>query len=31
LDQMKLLMMLGETEQALEEVRGYGLEESGGP
>jgi hydrogenase expression/formation protein HypC len=31
LEQMNLLMMLGETEQAMEEVRGYGLEENGGP
>jgi hydrogenase expression/formation protein HypC len=31
LEQMHLLTMLGETEQALEEVRGYGLEESRGP
>jgi hydrogenase expression/formation protein HypC len=31
LEQMNLLMMLGETEQAMEEVRGYGLEESRGP
>ena len=28
LDQMNTLKMLGETEQAMEEVRGYGLEES---
>ena len=28
LDQMNTLRMLGETEQAMEEVRGYGLEES---
>jgi len=27
LDQIRMLNMLGETEQALEEVRGYGLEE----
>jgi hydrogenase expression/formation protein HypC len=27
LDQMNTLRMLGETEQAMEEVRGYGLEE----
>ena len=27
LDQMRTLMMLGETEAAMEEVRGYGLEE----
>lgn len=26
-EQMNLLMMLGETEQAIEEVRGYGLED----
>ena len=26
-EQMRLLMALGETEQAMEEVRGYGLEE----
>ena len=31
LEQMNVLMMLGETEQAMEEVRGYGLEESRGP
>jgi hydrogenase expression/formation protein HypC len=31
LEQMNLLMMLGEREQAMEEVRGYGLEENGGP
>jgi len=31
LEQMQLLTMLGEAEQAIEEVRGYGLEESGGP
>jgi hydrogenase expression/formation protein HypC len=31
LEQVHLLMMLGETEQAMEEVRGYGFEESGGP
>jgi hydrogenase expression/formation protein HypC len=30
-EQMNLLMMLGETEQAIEEVRGYGLEESAAP
>ena len=29
MEQMHLLHMLGETEQAIEEVRGYGLEESG--
>ncbi len=28
MEQMHLLHMLGETEQAIEEVRGYGLEES---
>ena len=28
LDQMNTLKMLGETEQAMEEVRGYGVEES---
>jgi len=27
IDQMQTLMMLGETEQAMQEVRGYGLEE----
>ena len=27
-EQMRLLTMLGETEQAMEEVRGYGMEES---
>lgn len=27
LDQMRILMMLGETEAAMEEVRGYGLGE----
>lgn len=27
-EQMRLLSMLGETEQAMQEVRGYGLEES---
>jgi hydrogenase expression/formation protein HypC len=27
-DQMRLLRMLGETEQAIEEVRGYGLEDA---
>jgi hydrogenase expression/formation protein HypC len=30
-EQMRLLSMLGETEQAMQEVRGYGLEESGNP
>ena len=29
MEQMQLLTMLGETEQAIEEVRGYGLEDSG--
>lgn len=29
LEQMRLLEMLGETEQAIEEVRGYGLNDSG--
>ena len=28
LDQMNTLRMLGETEQAMQEVRGYGLEEN---
>jgi len=27
-EQMRLLMALGETEQAMEEVRGYGLDEN---
>lgn len=27
LDQMRILTMLGETEQVMQEVRGYGLEE----
>ena len=27
-EQMRLLAMLGETEQAIEEVRGYGLEDA---
>src|ERR1700678_3705899 len=27
-EQMRLLTMLGETEQAMQEVRGYGLEDS---
>ena len=31
LEQMRLLAMLGETEQAMQEVRGYGLEESAPP
>ncbi len=30
-EQMRLLSMLGETEQAMQEVRGYGLDESGNP
>ncbi|QNI30163.1 HypC/HybG/HupF family hydrogenase formation chaperone [Alloacidobacterium dinghuense] len=29
LEQMHLLQMLGETEQAMQEVRGYGFEETG--
>jgi hydrogenase expression/formation protein HypC len=29
LDQMRTLTMLGEIEQAAQEVRGYGLEERG--
>jgi len=29
MEQMDLLRMLGETEQAIEEVRGYGLEDGG--
>jgi hydrogenase expression/formation protein HypC len=29
LEQMHLLQMLGEAEQAMQEVRGYGVEESG--
>lgn len=29
MEQMNLLRMLGETEQAMQEVRGYGLEDSG--
>ena len=29
LEQMNLLRMLGESDQAIQEVRGYGLEESG--
>lgn len=28
-EQMRLLSMLGETEQAMQEVRGYGLEDGG--
>jgi hydrogenase expression/formation protein HypC len=31
MEQMRLLMALGETEQAMEEVRGYGLENSADP
>ena len=31
LEQMQLLTMLGESEQAMAEVRGYGLEESSPP
>lgn len=31
LEQMRLLMMLGEAEQAMEEVRGYGLSEPNPP
>jgi len=31
LEQMHLLIMLGETEQAMEEVRGYGHEVGGEP
>ncbi len=31
IEQMRLLTMLGEAEQAMDEVRGYGLEESRGP
>lgn len=30
-EQMRLLSMLGETEQAMQEVRGYGLEENASP
>lgn len=30
-EQMRLLSMLGETEQAMQEVRGYGLEGTGSP
>ena len=30
MEQMRLLRALGETEQAMEEVRGYGLENDGG-
>src|SRR5271170_5533553 len=29
MEQMDLLRMLGETEQAIQEVRGYGLEDTG--
>ena len=29
LDQMRTLMMLGEADQAMDEVRGYGLEDHG--
>jgi hydrogenase expression/formation protein HypC len=29
LDQMQTLMILGENEQAMQEVRGYGLEDGG--
>lgn len=29
IEQMEILRMLGETEQAIEEVRGYGLEDGG--
>lgn len=31
LEQMRTLAMLGEAEQAMQEVRGYGLEDSSGP
>jgi hydrogenase expression/formation protein HypC len=31
LEQMRTLAMLGETEQAMEEVRGYGIEEGSAP
>ena len=31
IEQMEMLRMLGETEQAIEEVRGYGLEDGGEP
>jgi hydrogenase expression/formation protein HypC len=31
LEQMQMLHMLGETEQAMQEVRGYGLEEGADP
>ena len=30
LDQMRMLSVLGETEQAMQEVEGYGFEEPGG-
>jgi hydrogenase expression/formation protein HypC len=31
IEQMRLLRALGETEQAMEEIRGYGLEDDLGP
>lgn len=31
LEQMRTLAMLGETEQAMQEVQGYGLEDSNAP
>jgi hydrogenase expression/formation protein HypC len=31
LDQMQTLIMLGESEQAMQEVRGYGLEDAEEP
>jgi hydrogenase expression/formation protein HypC len=31
IEQMEMLRMLGESEQAIEEVRGYGLEDFGEP
>ena len=31
LDQMRMLTMLGETEAAVQEARGYGLDESASP
>ena len=31
LEQMQTLIMLGESEQAMQEVRGYGLDEAEGP
>jgi hydrogenase expression/formation protein HypC len=31
LEQMQMLIMLGESEQAMQEVRGYGLEETDEP